>query len=169
MVTSFAVRSGRPPKADPSGRDRRWERRSDREVPHRRRHSQDLSTKTGAQASVGAMGMGTSLGAALVERPSAHDALEDLFQRQYVVMVRAARVLLRDPVSAEDIVQEAFVRLHGRLDRLAEPDRAVAYLRSTVLNLARSRVRRLVTARRHAARLSAVDRLDDGAGVRAEQ
>jgi RNA polymerase sigma factor (sigma-70 family) len=48
--------------------------------------------------------------------------------------------------AAEDIVQEAFARLHGRT--LADPDRALAYLRTTVLNLSRSRLRRLLTARR---------------------
>jgi RNA polymerase sigma-70 factor (sigma-E family) len=115
------------------------------------------------------MGVRTGGGPVLVERPSVHDALEELFRQHYVMMVRAARVLLRDPGSAEEVVQEAFVRLHGRSDQLSEPARAVAYLRSTVLNLARSRLRRLGTARLYAARLWVGDRLEDGAERRAEQ
>src|SRR5262245_54840485 len=42
---------------------------------------------------------------------------------------------------AEEITQDAFVVLHGRWSRLRDPDRAVAYLRQTVVNRSRSALR----------------------------
>jgi RNA polymerase sigma-70 factor (ECF subfamily) len=55
--------------------------------------------------------------------------------------VGLACLLLRDPADAEDVVQEAFLRLqHHALS--VQSDREAAYLRSIVLNLARSRLRR---------------------------
>lgn len=115
------------------------------------------------------MGMGTELGATVADCSAVPWTLEGLFRAQYVPMVRAARVLLHDPAVAEETVQEAFARLHERLEGLAEPDRAVAYLRSTVLNLARSQVRHLHTARRHLYHFRPAEPTDDGAGVRADQ
>jgi RNA polymerase sigma-70 factor (sigma-E family) len=75
-------------------------------------------------------------------------ALPELFHANYRRLLALA-VLVSDGsrAEAEDLVQEAFARLHGRA--LADPDRAVAYLRSTILNLSRSRLRRLRTARKH--------------------
>ena len=43
---------------------------------------------------------------------------------------------------AEDLVQEAFVRLYGRFRDLRNPDAFELYLRRTVVNLARSHFRR---------------------------
>lgn len=82
-----------------------------------------------------------------------HDSgLPELFAAHYRRLLALAVLVTDDPATAEDLVQEAFARLHGRA--LADPDRALAYLRSTVLNLSRSRLRRLRTARKH-------DRPDD--------
>ena len=53
-----------------------------------------------------------------------------------------ACLLLRDRGEAEDVVQEAFLRLQLHARSVREPGREVAYLRSIVLNLARSRLRR---------------------------
>ena len=44
---------------------------------------------------------------------------------------------------AEDLLQEAFVRLGGRLLTLRDPERAAGYLHRTVVNLARDHGRRL--------------------------
>lgn len=73
--------------------------------------------------------------------------LPDLFAAHYRRLLALAVLVTDDRATAEDLVQEAFARLHGRV--LADPERALAYLRSTVLNLSRSRLRRLRTARRH--------------------
>jgi RNA polymerase sigma factor (sigma-70 family) len=51
----------------------------------------------------------------------------------------------------EDVAQEAFVRLHARARALRDPHAAVGYLRTTVVNLTRSRLRHLSVVRRHAA------------------
>ena len=74
-------------------------------------------------------------------------ALPALFNAHYRSLLALAVLVSDDRASAEDLVQEAFARLHGR--HLADPDRALAYLRTTVLNLSRSRLRRLRTARKH--------------------
>jgi RNA polymerase sigma-70 factor (sigma-E family) len=74
-------------------------------------------------------------------------ALPELFHANYRRLLALAVLVTDDRATAEDLVQEAFARLHGRA--LADPDRALAYLRSTILNLSRSRLRRLRTARKH--------------------
>ena len=84
--------------------------------------------------------------------PGSGAGLPALFHAHYRRLLALAVLVSDDPATAEDLVQEAFARLHGR--HLADPDRALAYLRATVLNLSRSRLRRLRTARKH-------DRPDD--------
>ncbi len=56
--------------------------------------------------------------------------------------VRLAYLLTGDRAVAEDLVQDAFVRLAGRLVHLRDPDAFDAYLRTTVVNLTRSHFRR---------------------------
>jgi RNA polymerase sigma-70 factor (sigma-E family) len=72
-----------------------------------------------------------------------------LFDSSYPAMVRLAHLLVNDRGTAEDIAQEAFVRLHGRLGGLADPYAAGGYLRHTVVNLCRSHHRRQIIRRRH--------------------
>lgn len=76
------------------------------------------------------------------------EALNALFAAHYHSLLRLA-VLLVDAPTAEDVVQDAFARLYGRWSTLRDPENAVAYLRSCVLNGARSRLRRRKTAERH--------------------
>jgi RNA polymerase sigma-70 factor (sigma-E family) len=77
------------------------------------------------------------------------EALIALYRSEYASLVRLACLLLDDRGSGEEVAQESFVRLHGAWPRLHDPSAAPAYLRSTVLNLARSRMRRKQVARRH--------------------
>ena len=74
------------------------------------------------------------------------DAFRVLFDEQFERMRRLAYLLGAD--DPENIAQEAFVRLHGRLSGLGGPDKALAYLRRTVVNLSRSRLRHLLVVRR---------------------
>jgi RNA polymerase sigma-70 factor (sigma-E family) len=60
-----------------------------------------------------------------------------------------ARLLLGSEADGEEIVQEAFVRVSSRRERLLDTDAAPAYLRATVVNLSRSSIRRRVVARRY--------------------
>ncbi len=74
----------------------------------------------------------------------------DLHREHYRALVRLAGLLLHDQGASEEVVQDAFVQLHLRWRRLQDPDKAAAWLRSTVLNGARSRLRHLEVRRRHA-------------------
>ena len=62
-------------------------------------------------------------------------------------MVRLAVLLVDDPSTAEDVVQEAFTGLHRHWAGLRDEAAAVAYLRTAVVNGSRSVLRRRRTAR----------------------
>ena len=79
----------------------------------------------------------------------ADTALTELFRAYYASLLRLAVVLADDHATAEDLVQDAYVRMHRAWGRLRDPDKALAYLRVCVVNGSRSRLRRLRTARRH--------------------
>ncbi len=50
---------------------------------------------------------------------------------------------------AEDLAHEAFLKLYGAWKRIDDPAKVGAYLRTTVLNLARGRARHLGVVRRN--------------------
>jgi RNA polymerase sigma-70 factor (sigma-E family) len=79
-----------------------------------------------------------------VDRTTAGDTgrLGELYLRHADGAARLAYLLTRDHTLAEDLVQEAFVRLAGRLVHLRDPDAFDAYLRRTVVNLSHSYFRR---------------------------
>ncbi len=83
---------------------------------------------------------------------SADEALEQLYAAHWRSLVRLAAMLVRDPGTAEEVVQDAFVAVHGRWSRLRDPDRALAYLRQAVVNGARSVLRHRQVVSRHDAR-----------------
>lgn len=72
----------------------------------------------------------------------ARPGLEDLYRDHYRSLVQLASLLLDDLGSCEEVVQDAFVTIHRRgLDHV-EDGRTQAYLRSAVLNGARSQLRK---------------------------
>jgi RNA polymerase sigma-70 factor (sigma-E family) len=73
----------------------------------------------------------------------------ELYTAHYSGFVRLATLLLRNHAMAEEAVQDAFVALHRRWRRLKEPDQAVAYLRTSVINNTRSVQRRWTVAAKH--------------------
>jgi len=84
------------------------------------------------------------------ERLDADAALTALYTSHYRQLVRLAALLLDDLSTSEEVVQDAYVRMHGSWHRIRDPEAAVGYLRTTVVNLARSRLRRRMVAQRHA-------------------
>jgi RNA polymerase sigma-70 factor (sigma-E family) len=68
--------------------------------------------------------------------------LGELYARHAPGAVRLAYLLTGDHALAQDLVQDAFVRLYGRFRDLRDPEAFPAYLRATVVNLARSYFRR---------------------------
>jgi RNA polymerase sigma-70 factor (sigma-E family) len=79
---------------------------------------------------------------------AADQALTALYAAHYRSLIRLAALLLDDPGACEDVVQEAYVRVYRSWGRLDDHNKALAYLRQTVVNLARSALRRrLVSAR----------------------
>lgn len=76
-------------------------------------------------------------------------ALVRLFGAHHGHLVRLA-VLLGAAGDAEDVVADAFYELHRKWHRLRDADAAPAYLRATVYNLVRMRLRHLQVERKHA-------------------
>jgi RNA polymerase sigma-70 factor (sigma-E family) len=64
-----------------------------------------------------------------------------LYQAHALSLARLALVMLGDRPAAEDVVQDAFLGLYRRWDRLADPAVAQSYLRTSVLNGCRTALR----------------------------
>ena len=77
-------------------------------------------------------------------------AVEELYAAHYRRLVRLSVLLVSDTGTAEEVVQDAFVAMHGRWRSLKEPDKALAYLRQAVVNGSRSSLRRRGVRLRHA-------------------
>lgn len=73
-------------------------------------------------------------------------AMEDRFAATYVRhapgAIRFAHVLTADEHAAEELVQDAFVKVYARSRRAEAPEAFASYLRRTILNEWRSRRRR---------------------------
>ena len=72
-----------------------------------------------------------------------------LFEQEGQSLVRLARIFVDDRNAAEDLVQEAFIRLARSGHRIRDETKAAPYLRSIVLNLARDNNRRGLVSLRH--------------------
>ena len=75
------------------------------------------------------------------ERPG-KGRLGELYRLHYVDALRLAYLISGDRRSAEDLVQEAFVRVAARFLDLRSPESFEAYLKRTVVNLCRKQFRR---------------------------
>ncbi|MEU5347955.1 MULTISPECIES: sigma-70 family RNA polymerase sigma factor [unclassified Streptomyces] len=74
-------------------------------------------------------------------------ALARLFEVHYSSMLRLAVLLGAD--DPENVVAEAYYQIYRKWRRLRDAEAAEAYLRSTVCNLTRMRIRHLQVARKH--------------------
>lgn len=79
--------------------------------------------------------------AATVGSRGADDAIADLYAGHWAGLVRLAWLLLRDDQLAEEVTQDAFIAVHANWGSLRDHTRALAYLRRSVVNGARSRLR----------------------------
>lgn len=68
----------------------------------------------------------------------------ELYEDRFTAMVRLAVALTGSEAGAEDLVQDAFVRVHAHWERVETP---TAYLRRTVVNACRSAARRAARER----------------------
>jgi RNA polymerase sigma-70 factor (sigma-E family) len=80
--------------------------------------------------------------------------LSELYARHASEGIRLAYLLTGDPVLAEDLVQEAFARIAGRLGHLRHREAFAPYLRRTIINLSRSHFRRKRVERSYVDRLA---------------
>ena len=78
--------------------------------------------------------------------------LVELYRTHYRSLVRLAALLLDDVGASEEVVQDAYIKMHGAWRRIKDPDKALPYLRTTVVNLSRSRMRHRQVAEKHAPR-----------------
>jgi len=99
-------------------------------------------------------GPGRRAGLAREDRGDAAVAVTDLFRAHHLELVRLALVMVGDLATAEDVVQDAFERLHRGWHGLRQPSSSLAYVRASVLNGCRSVHRRAAVARKHAPRLA---------------
>jgi RNA polymerase sigma-70 factor (sigma-E family) len=103
----------------------------------------DAADSPGGRASVAGPGSGDAVA-----------AVTDLFRDHHLELVRLALVMVGDLATAEDVVQDAFERLHRGWRGLRQPSSGLAYVRSSVLNGCRSVHRRAAVARKHVPRLA---------------
>ena len=68
-------------------------------------------------------------------------AVIELYSQHYLSLVRLAALLVRDTPTAEEVVQDSFVAMHGGWQRLRDTEKALAYLRQVVINRSRSVLR----------------------------
>ena len=82
----------------------------------------------------------------------ADTCVEQLYAAHWRSLVRLSVLLVRDVGTAEEVVQDAFVAMHGRWSKLRDPDKALAYLRQAVVNRSRSALRHRAVVERHVRR-----------------
>jgi RNA polymerase sigma-70 factor (sigma-E family) len=92
-------------------------------------------------------------GVALGSIPADWDAdraVTELYATHYRSLVRLAALLVRDNATAEEVVQDSFVAMHGGWRRLRDSEKALSYLRQSVVNRSRSVLRHRVVVDRNA-------------------
>lgn len=76
-------------------------------------------------------------------------AVTALYVEHYLSLVRLAAFLVHDVATAEEVVQDSFLAMHGAWSRLRDSDKALAYLRHSVVNRSRSVLRHRVVVDRN--------------------
>jgi RNA polymerase sigma-70 factor (sigma-E family) len=97
-------------------------------------------------------------------RQSGRAALAEFYRAEATSAKRLAFLLTGDTELAEDITQDAFVKIAGRLGGLRNRQASAAYLRQTVVNLSRSHFRRRKVERTYLQRESGMQRTETAEG-----
>jgi len=71
----------------------------------------------------------------------AADAVTEIYRSHYNQLVRLSVLLVHDVQTAEEVVQESFEAMHQAWKRLRDSEKALQYLRQTVVNKSRSVLR----------------------------
>lgn len=112
----------------------------------------------------------------VITESDADRAVTAIYSTHYRSLVRLAVLLVRDVATAEEVVQESFIAMHTYWRRLRDSDKALSYLRQSVVNRSRSVLRHRVVADKHgpapgpdmpSAEDSALARLDHSAVISA--
>jgi RNA polymerase sigma-70 factor (sigma-E family) len=90
-----------------------------------------------------------SLGSAPAEWDAAR-AVTAIYVAHYRSLVRLAVLLVRDVATAEEVVQDSFIAMHAAWSRLRDTEKALSYLRQSVVNRSRSVLRHRVVVDKNA-------------------
>jgi RNA polymerase sigma-70 factor (sigma-E family) len=85
-----------------------------------------------------------------VAAPDAGRAVCALYEAHYESLVRLAALMVGDCGTAEEIVQDVFVAMHGRWRWLGGTDKALSYLRRSVVSRSRPVLRHRVVVDKYA-------------------
>jgi RNA polymerase sigma-70 factor (sigma-E family) len=80
----------------------------------------------------------------------ASDAVTEIYMAHYNQLVRLAVMLVHDVQTAEEVVQDAFEAMHLAWRRLRDSQKALSYLRQTIVNRSRSVLRHRKVVEMHA-------------------
>ena len=93
---------------------------------------------------------------------------EEFFELQHARLFGALSVMTGDRFEAEEVMQDAFLKLWERWDRVSAMDEPVGFLYRTAMNLYRKRLRRAGVAMRKAVNLAPQDDALDTVDTRDE-
>lgn len=101
--------------------------------------------------------------------PDRATTFDGFYENAWIPMVRLATLILSESAGAEDVVQDAFVNVYRRWGKIEREGAETAYLRSAVVNGARSALRCRAAASRRTDKLAlrsglvstGFERLDD--------
>ncbi len=95
-------------------------------------------TNTAAERHPRRGGMAASVDVTAADSADPGELVADLYRAHALTLGRVALLLVGDKPTAEDVVQDAFIGLYRAVHRLADTDKALAYLRTSVVNGCRS-------------------------------
>jgi RNA polymerase sigma-70 factor (sigma-E family) len=107
----------------------------------------DVAGRSGGMA--GPVTARAGLGAVAVD-VEADRAVTALYAEHYRTMVGLAAFLVRDTATAEEVVQDSFVAMHCGWRRLRDSEKALSYLRRSVVNRSRSVLRHRIVVDKNA-------------------